>query len=102
MNSVDKIHNELLSKYGATENHFQSFALTDEQEASGYDVSDDTLAVLQGLLSRCAHEKVNVVINTEYPFETQLKLATIDGKIAVLREVMDRIFESRTIKAYQR
>lgn len=89
MNFTDQQYQYLMEKFGVTESYFIFYRLDDEARSKALEVSDETIAMIQNLLSRAAHEKLNFSAQGEYPLEDARQLARIDGKIAVLRELLD-------------
>lgn len=94
-NEVNEFYTRLAQTYPSTENHFFHPNLTSEQINKGFEFSEETFLVIQDLLAKTCHAKLNIPVNTQIPVDYLVEHAKIDGAINVLRQILDMAHEAR-------
>lgn len=98
---IGAFYGTLHNTFGMRENHYMEPALTEAQEESGAEVSLETFALVQAMLGRLAHAKLNLVPNTQVPVDYLVENAKIDGAITALRGLLDTFHNARQKKVFK-
>lgn len=94
-NEVHEFYTNLAKNHPSTENHFFHPNLTEEQINKGFDFTEETFLVIQDMLAKTAHAKLNIPVNTQIPVDYLVEHAKIDGAIKVLREILNMAHQAR-------
>lgn len=98
---IGTFYGTLHNTFGMRENHYMELALTEEQEQVGADVSLETFAIVQSMLARLAHAKLNITPNPQVPVDYLVENAKIDGAITALRGLLDTFHAARQKKVFK-
>lgn len=83
-------------------NTFSTYNLTEPEEYAGSVLSQEQIYVIQNLLSDCAAERLNLTYDATNPHRFLQQEAELQGKIGILRYLLDRSEEiSNLIKEQQ-
>lgn len=70
-------------------NSFTSYLLTEEQIASGSQLSPENIYVIQNHISALAEEKLNLIFDPLNPMSFALRNAELQGQIDILKMLVE-------------